>query len=189
MSALRRKLDNIFNKKEDIRLSIIGKGGTLPPSAPLSAYSLEIDGLSGNPSFWNLKDMSNNLLDTGSIPSGGTMDIIAPNANYIVKYANNTVIQTGVILAGGTATIIVTDPVKTEWVLQFIDTNDVVLVYATPDNIVTFGSGSGTDVGDIDVSTDGTYYSALTFPFTPSTGFYWFKRSISLVTGKYTISE
>ena len=58
--------------------------------------------------------MSNNLLDTGSIPSGGTMDIIAPNANYIVKYANNTVIQTGVILAGGTATIIVTDPVVCE---------------------------------------------------------------------------
>jgi len=78
---------------------------------------------------------------------------------------------------------------KTEWVLQFIDTNDVVLVYATPDNIVTFGSGSGTDVGDIEVSTDGTNYSALTFPFTPSTGFYWFKRSISLVTGEYIISE
>lgn len=78
---------------------------------------------------------------------------------------------------------------KTEWVLQFIDTNDVVLVYATPDNIVTFGSGSGTNVGDIEVSTDGSNYSPLTFPFTPSTGFYWFKRSISLMSGVYTISE
>ena len=168
MSALRRKLDNIFNKKEDIRLSIIGKGGTLPPSAPLSAYSLEIDGLSGNPSFWNLKDMSNNLLDTGSIPSGGTMDIIAPNANYIVKYANNTVIQTGVILAGGTATIIVTDPVVCEgwdppidwkWddasALLLDSENGVVLlhpVYEGMDNYATIRcnfAGTGTiNLGD-----------------------------------------
>lgn len=76
-----------------------------------------------------------------------------------------------------------------EWALQFVNTNDVVLVYATAGNIVTFSSGAGTDVGSIDVSTDGINYSALTFPFTPVVGYYWFKRSTALVTGEYIISE
>ena len=76
-----------------------------------------------------------------------------------------------------------------EWNLQFVNTNVVVLVYAAPENIKTFNSGVGTDVGSIQVSTDGITYSALTFPFTQVVGYYWFKRSTSLVTGEYIISE
>ena len=76
-----------------------------------------------------------------------------------------------------------------EWVLQFVNTNVVVLVSADVDNIKTFNSGVGTDVGSIEVSTDGITYSALTFPFTPVVGYYWFRRATSLVTGRYKLSE
>lgn len=76
-----------------------------------------------------------------------------------------------------------------EWQLQFFNQTDVIQVEATANNIATFTSGVGTDVGTIEVSTDGVTYSPLTFPFSPSVGTLYFKRSINLITGVYTISE
>lgn len=76
-----------------------------------------------------------------------------------------------------------------EWILQFIDQTDVIQLEATSNNIATFTSGVGTDVGTIEVSTDGVSYSPLAFPFSPTVGTWYFKRSSNLTTGVYTISE
>lgn len=76
-----------------------------------------------------------------------------------------------------------------EWQLQFFNQTDVIQLEATANNIAIFTSGVGTDVGTIEVSTDGVTYSPLVFPFSPTVGTWYFKRSISLVTGSYTISE
>ena len=76
-----------------------------------------------------------------------------------------------------------------EWQLQFFNQTNIIQVEATANNIATFTSGVGTDVGTIEVSTDGVNYTPLTFPFSPTVGTWFFKRSVSLVTGVYTISE
>ena len=75
------------------------------------------------------------------------------------------------------------------WQLQFFNNTDVIQVEATPDNIATFESGFGANVGTIEVSTDGVTYAPILFPFTPAVGTYYFKRGTALVTGSYTISE
>lgn len=80
-------------------------------------------------------------------------------------------------------------PDSKEWVLQFIDQTDIIQVKATPENIATFTSGVGTDVGTIEVSNDGVAYSILFLPFSPIVGTWYFRRSSNLVTGVYTISE
>lgn len=76
-----------------------------------------------------------------------------------------------------------------EWQLQFFNQADIIQVEATTNNIASFESGVGTDVGTIEVSDDGVIYTPLVFPFSPSVGTWYFKRSVSLVTGVYTISE
>jgi|LSQX01.1.fsa_nt_gb hypothetical protein len=76
-----------------------------------------------------------------------------------------------------------------EWQLQFFNQANIIQVEATPDNIATFESGFGVNIGAIEVSTDGVTYIPLVFPFSPSVGTLYFKRSLSLVTGVYTISE
>ena len=76
-----------------------------------------------------------------------------------------------------------------EWQLQFFNQADIIQVEATTNNIASFESGVGTDVGTIEVSDDGVTYTPLVFPFSPSVGTWYFKRSVSLVTGVYIISE
>ena len=76
-----------------------------------------------------------------------------------------------------------------EWQLQFFNQAYIIQVGFTPENIASFGSGVGTDVGTIEVSDDGVTYYPLVFPFYPSVGTWYFKRSINLVTGIYIISE
>lgn len=76
-----------------------------------------------------------------------------------------------------------------QWQLQFFNQTDVIQVEATPENIGTFTSGFGANVGIIEVSKDGVTYTPLVFPFSPSVGTLYFKRSSNLVTGVYTISE
>ena len=75
------------------------------------------------------------------------------------------------------------------WQLQFFNQTNIIQVEATANNIATFTSGVGTDVGDIEVSTDGVTYIPLVFPFSPTVGTWYFKRSNNSVTGVYTISE
>lgn len=76
-----------------------------------------------------------------------------------------------------------------QWQLQFFNQTDVIQVEATPENIATFESGFGANVGSIEVSTDGITYTPLTFPFSPTVGTWYFKRLNSSATGSYTISE
>ncbi len=76
-----------------------------------------------------------------------------------------------------------------EWQLQFFNQTDIIQLEATSGNIAIFASGVGTDVGSIEVSNDGVTYIPLLFPFSPSVGSWFFKRSVNLVTGVYTISE
>lgn len=127
-------------------------------------------------------------LSSGSIPSDTLGTLLAPDAIVEVKDQDGNLLDSVSANSGTITTVVLPNALK-EWALQFVNTNDVVLVYATAGNIATFNSGSGTDVGSIDVSTDGINYSPLTFPFTPVAGYYWFKRSTSLVTGEYIISE
>jgi len=72
----------------------------------------EIEGGGGlcDDASYTLKDTDDNILSSGTIPSGGTDDIIAPDASYLVEYANGTDIEIGSILSGGSATIVVPNP-------------------------------------------------------------------------------
>jgi hypothetical protein len=75
------------------------------------------------------------------------------------------------------------------WELNYNGTDDIILIPATANNVGTLTSGTGSNVGTIDVSTDGVSYAALTFPFTPVNGTtYYFKRSTATVTGSYTMT-
>lgn len=76
-----------------------------------------------------------------------------------------------------------------EWQLQFFNQANVIQLEATLNNIASFESGVGTDVGTIEVSNDGVTYTPLIFPFSPTVDTWYFKRSSSLVTGVYIISE
>jgi len=62
-------------------------------------------------SYYELVDTDGNVLQTGSIPSGGTSTIVAPDASYLVEYENGTPIQSGTILSGGSETIQVPNPI------------------------------------------------------------------------------
>src|SRR5690606_20798431 len=97
-------------------------------------------------------------------------------------------IDTANVMSGETTTVTIPNP-PIEWVLQFFNQNDVIQVEATSNNITTFANGSGVDVGSIEVSDDGVTYTPISFPFTPTVGTWYFKRSTALVTGSYTISE
>lgn len=76
-----------------------------------------------------------------------------------------------------------------EWVLQFIDQTDVIQVVADAENIATFTNGFGANVGSIEVSTDGVTYVPISYPFTPTVGIYYFKRSTALITATYTMIQ
>jgi hypothetical protein len=65
-------------------------------------------------SYYELVDTDGNVLQTGSIPSGGTSTIVAPDSSYLVEYENGTPIQSGTILSGGSETIQVPNPIICE---------------------------------------------------------------------------
>jgi hypothetical protein len=57
-----------------------------------------------------LKDTADNVLSTTQILAEGSEDIVAPDATYTVEYLNGTPIQSGNILSGGSETIVVPNP-------------------------------------------------------------------------------
>ncbi len=59
---------------------------------------------------YTLKDTSGTTLSSGSIESDGSDDIVAPDASYLVEYANGTDIQSGNIKSGSSLTITVPNP-------------------------------------------------------------------------------
>lgn len=155
-------------------------------------------------------DSLGSTLSSGSINSGGSATIASPDSTYTQVNSLGSTISSGSIVSGGSATITAPDSnlvvnggspiaipsgdtynltVTKEWILQFINQTDIIQVVANVGNIATFASGSGSNVGTVEVSTDGVTYSPLVFPFFPSVGIWYFKRSSILVTGVYTISE
>ena len=115
---------------------------------------------------------------------------LCPDATYTVQYEDATPIASGSIVSGGSVLVEVpVCPLTLYWELNFNDTDDVIFIPATASNVGTFTSGSGTDVGTIEVSTDGVTYVALTFNFVPVNGTtYYFKRSTANVTGSYLLT-
>jgi hypothetical protein len=57
-----------------------------------------------------LKDTADNVLSTTQILAEGSEDIVAPDATYTVEYLNGTPITSGNILSGGSETIVVPNP-------------------------------------------------------------------------------
>jgi hypothetical protein len=58
-----------------------------------------------------LKDTADNVLSTTQILAEGSEDIVAPDATYTVEYLNGTPIQSGNILSGGFELIVVPNPI------------------------------------------------------------------------------
>ena len=115
------------------------------------------------------------------------------DATVTVVDSDNNILGGVTVPSGGSDTFVVNDlPCSVdskEWVLQFIDQTDVIQVVADAGNIATFASGSGANIGVMEVSTDGVTYSTISYPFTPTAGVYYFKRGTALITATYTISE
>ena len=115
------------------------------------------------------------------------------DGTVIITDNNDNVIGTQEVESGGTATYKVVDlPCAVDeksWVIQFIDKVEEIQMLANIGNIATFSSGSGADIGTLSVSTDGTTFAPISYPFTPSVGRYWFKRSTFLVSAEYKMIE
>lgn len=75
------------------------------------------------------------------------------------------------------------------WKFQFIDQNDTIQIEVDSNMLHTFASGSGVNIGTMEISTDGVTYMPISYPFTPSVGTYYFKRSTALITGTYTMIQ
>lgn len=129
------------------------------------------------------------LLPTVSGGGGGS----CADATVNIVDSNSNPIGSVTVPSGGSDTFVVEDlPCSAdthEWILQFIDQTDVIQVVADANNIATFTSGSGANIGVMEVSTDGVTYTPISYPFTPTAGTYYFKRSTALITATYTISE
>jgi hypothetical protein len=147
-----------------------------------------------------LKTTSNVTLSTTSINAEASADITAPDTSLEVNGVSE-----GTVVAGSTVDVItnvvpasssligsnltLTFTKELFWELNFNDTDDVIFIPATVNNVGTLTSGSGSNVGSITVSTDGVTYGALSFPFTPvAATTYYFKRSTFTVTGSYTMT-
>jgi hypothetical protein len=116
-----------------------------------------------------------NGVSEGSVVAGSIVDVIT------------NVVPASSSLVGSNLTLTFTKELF--WELNFNDTDDVIFIPATVSNVGTLASGSGSNVGTIDVSTDGVTYGALSFPFTPvAATTYYFKRSTFTVTGAYTMT-
>lgn len=76
-----------------------------------------------------------------------------------------------------------------EWKFQFIDQTDTIQIEVDAAMLHTFASGSGVNIGTMEVSTDGVTYTPITYPFTPTVGTYYFKRGTALITATYTMIE
>lgn len=77
------------------------------------------------------------------------------------------------------------------WKFQFIDQTDTIQIEvdATMLHTFQFASGAGANIGTIEVSTDGVNYTPIMYPFTPTVGTLYFKRSIALITATYTMFQ
>lgn len=159
------------------------------------------------PVTYSITDSLSNVLYSGSVVSGGTLSQIIANATVTNSLGStlasieaegtveledvNNIDSDGstVPTPAGVAFTCTPQDLILYWELNFNDTDDIIFIPATAANVGTFTSGSGTDVGTIEVSTDAITYVALTFNFVPVNGTtYYFKRSTATVTGSYLLT-
>ena len=134
-----------------------------------------------------LKDTANNTLSTTNVPATESANIVAPDGTVTVN-RDGVLFATETVQSGGTATVNVPSVQDLFWELNYNDTDDLISIPATANNVGTFTSGSGSNVGNIEVSTDNVTFVALTFPFTAILGTtYFFQRSTATVSGTYTM--
>jgi hypothetical protein len=113
--------------------------------------------------------------------------IPCPNGTVTVN-RDGVLYDTVSVTSGGLSTINVPSFKDLFWELNYNLTDDLISIPATVSNVGTLTSGSGSNVGTIEVSTDNVRFVALTFPFTPISGtIYYFKRSTATVSGTYTM--
>jgi hypothetical protein len=128
-----------------------------------------------------------NILSTTPIASGATENITAPDGTVTVN-RDGVFFADVDVTSGGAASVNVPSAKDLFWELNYNGTDDIISIPATANNVGTLTSGSGSNVGTIEVSTDNVTFVALTFPFTPISGTtYFFKRSTATVSGTYTM--
>jgi hypothetical protein len=135
-----------------------------------------------------LRDTDNNILSTTPIASGATENITAPDGTVTVN-RDGVFFADVDVTSGGVASVNVPSVKELFWELNYNGTDDIISIPATVNNVGTLTSGSGSNVGTIEVSTDNVTFVALTFPFTAISGTtYFFKRSTATVSGTYTMT-
>lgn len=125
------------------------------------------------------------LLPNENITVNGNLLINKPSVeDYDVEVVDSNNNPTGVISGGK---VVVADTYR--WKFQFIDQTDTIQIEVDVAMLHTFASGSGVNIGTMEVSTDGVTYVPITYPFTPTVGTYYFKRSTALITATYTMIQ
>jgi hypothetical protein len=134
-----------------------------------------------------LKDTANNTLSTTNVKATESANITAPDGTVTVN-RDGVFFADVDVTSGGVASVNVPSVKDLFWELNYNGTDDIISIPATVNNVGTLTSGSGSNVGVIEVSTDNVTFVALTFPFTPISGTtYFFKRSTNTVSGTYTM--
>lgn len=125
------------------------------------------------------------LLPNENITVNGNLLVNKPSVeDYDVEVVDSDDNPTGVISGGK---VVVADTYR--WVLKYKDQTEEVIIDVDSTMLHTFASGSGANIGTMEVSTDGITYAPITYPFTPSVGTYYFKRSTALITATYIMIQ
>lgn len=138
--------------------------------------------------FLELLNSQGTLLDTISVESGLTVQYTAPDGQLTIEDQNGNVLGIENVPSGASEVAVVNVPQELFWQLNFNDTDDTAVITVTADALGTLVSGSGVNVGTIEVSTDNVNFVALSFPFVPVLNeTYFFKRSDTAVSGVFTL--
>jgi len=78
---------------------------------------------------YQITDTDDNILYSGTIPSGGSLDQVIADSTYLVEYVNGTPIENGSILAEGSAVIQVPNPIVCEDATYTITDTDLNTLY------------------------------------------------------------
>ena len=119
-----RELDNLVGYYADIRFEIPSHGRC---SVPVDITP--IDPITCADADYQITDTDDNILYSGTIPSGGSLDQVIADSTYLVEYVNGTPIENGSILAEGSAVIQVPNPIVCEDATYTITDTDLNTLY------------------------------------------------------------
>lgn len=102
---------------------------------------------------WVLKDTSGNTLNSGSIASGDSDDIIAPDSTYLVQYSGGTLIQSGSTPSGGFETIVVANCQPCEPVTSTFNNTTLVSTPCGENKDIILMDEDDNEIGTIDNDT------------------------------------